>query len=305
MDSDRNRRVLTVMLLALVGSMGCAAKKAPDAYGNFEAVEVVVSSQATGQLQWFTPTEGTALAAGTVVGLVDTTQLALERAQSLAQRAATEARVVAAGGQVGVYEAQLSVARRTLDRTRRLVDQKAATAQQLDQAERDYKTLVAQIQAAQAQRQSVVREVSSTAAHVDQIRDRIAKSQVINPQAGTVLATYAHAGEVVGPGQPLYRIANLDTLVLRAYVAEAQLAALKLGQRVQVHVDQGDAPRLDAVGVVSWVSSQAEFTPTPVQTRDERTDLVYAVKINVANARGALKIGMPADVDLGAATKAP
>ncbi|MDQ2665519.1 MAG: HlyD family efflux transporter periplasmic adaptor subunit [Gemmatimonadota bacterium] len=304
MGSNHDGR-LTAMLLALVGSMGCAAKKAPDAYGNFEAVEVLVSSQATGQLQWFTPAEGTTLAAGAVVGLVDTTQLALERTQSLAQRSATEARVVAAGGQVGVYEAQLAVARRTLDRTRRLFDQKAATAQQLDQAERDYRTLVAQIQAAQAQRQSVVKEVSSTAAHVDQIRDRIAKSQVINPQAGTVLATYARAGEVVQPGQPLYRIANLDTLVLRAYIAESQLAALKLGQRVQVHVDQGDGARLDAVGVVSWVASKAEFTPTPVQTRDERVDLVYAVKISVANPRGALKIGMPADVDVGTASKAP
>ena len=305
MGSNRNRRIPPAMLLALAGSMGCAAKKAPDAYGNFEAVEVVVSSQATGQLQWFTPTEGTALTAGAVVGLVDTTQLALERTQSLAQRSATEARVVAAGGQVGVYEAQLGVARRTLDRTRRLFDQKAATAQQFDQAERDYRTLVAQIRAAQAQRQSVMKEVSSTTAHVDQIRDRIAKSQVINPRAGTVLATFARAGEVVQPGQPLYRIANLDTLVLRAYVAESQLAALKLGQRVQVHVDQGAGARTDAVGVVNWVAARAEFTPTPVQTRDERTDLVYAVKISVANPHGVLKIGMPADVDIGATTKAP
>jgi HlyD family secretion protein len=305
MSSNRNRRILSAMLLTLAGSMGCAAKKAPDAYGNFEAVEVVVSSQSTGQLQWFSAAEGTSLAAGAVVGLVDTTQLALERTQSLAQRSATEARVVAAGGQVGVYEAQLAVARRTLDRTRRLYDQRAATAQQLDQAERDYRTLVAQIQAAQAQRQSVVKEVSSTSAHVDQIRDRITKSQVINPRAGTVLATFARAGEVVQSGQPLYRIANLDTLVLRAYVAESQLAAVKLGQRVQVHVDQRDGTRTDAAGVVSWVASKAEFTPTPVQTRDERTDLVYAVKINVANPNGTLKIGMPADVDIGAATKAP
>jgi len=231
---------------------------------------------------------------------VDTTQLDLERAQTVAQRSATEARVAAAGGQVGVYEAQLGVARRMLDRTRRLFDQKAATAQQLDQAERDYRTLVAQIAAAQSQRQIVAKEVAASTARVAQIHDRINKSQIANPEAGTVLATYAKAGEIIQPGQPLYRIANLDTLILRAYVAERQLAAVKLGQVVQVHVDQGDGTLLTLPGVVSWVASKAEFTPTPVQTRDERTDLVYAVKVNVVNRNGALKIGMPADMDLTA-----
>ena len=293
----------TLLLLVATAMAACTNQKAPDAYGNFEANEVVVSSQASGQLRWFTPVEGAKLATGAVVGLVDTTQLDLERAQSIAQRVATEARVVAAGGQIGVYEAQLAVARRTLDRTRRLFDQKAATAQQLDQAERDYRTLVAQIRAAQAQRQSVAKDVASNTAHVAQIHDRISKSQIANPVAGTVLATYARAGEVVQPGQPLYRIANLDTLILRAYVAEAQLASLMLGQHVQVHVDRGDGTVLTMPGIVDWVASKAEFTPTPVQTRDERTDLVYAVKVRVANPRGVLKIGMPADLNLVVAAR--
>ena len=288
-------------LFALSLAMAACNKAAPpDAYGNFEAREVVVSAEASGQLKWFTPVEGLKLASGAIVGSVDTTQLDLERAQTVAQRSATEARVTAAGGQVGVYEAQLAVARRALDRTRRLFDQKAATAQQLDQAEREYRTLVAQISAAQAQRQSVVKEVAASTARVAQIHDRISKSQIANPEAGTVLATYAKAGEIIQPGQPLYRIANLDTLILRAYVAEKQLAAVKLGQVVQVHVDQGDGTLLTLPGVVSWVASKAEFTPTPVQTRDERTDLVYAVKVNVVNRNGALKIGMPADMDLTA-----
>ena len=278
----------------------CNKKAEPDAYGSFEAREVVVSSQASGQLEWFTPTEGSRLASGVIVGVVDTTQLDLERAQTVAQRAATEARVTAASGQVGVYEAQLGVARRALERTKRLFDQKAATAQQLDQAEREYRTLVAQIQAAQAQRQSVAKEVSASTARVAQIHERINKSQIANPEAGTVLATYAKAGEVVQPGQPLYRIANLDTLILRAYIAEKQLASVKLGQRVQVHVDQGDGTLITVPGIVSWIAAKAEFTPTPVQTREERTDLVYAVKVNVPNPRGALKIGMPADMDIGA-----
>ena len=133
-------------------------------------------------------------------------------------------------------------------------------------------------------------------ARVAQIAERIAKSRITAPFAGTVLATYARAGEFVQPGQPLFRLASLDTLTLRAYVTEPQLAQLKLGQRVQVSVDRGGSGRLAMPGTVSWISSKAEFTPTPVQTRDERTDLVYAVKILVANRGGMLKIGMPADV---------
>ena len=129
-----------------------------------------------------------------------------------------------------------------------------------------------------------------------QIRERIEKSRVTNPQPGTVLTTYAKAGEVVQAGQPLYRIAQLDTLVLRAYVTEGQLTSVRIGGRVQVRVDRGRGDLLTLPGVVTWVSSKAEFTPTPVQTRDERADLVYAVKVSVPNPSGALKIGMPADV---------
>ena len=287
----------------LLTILACGKTPEPDAYGNFEATEVVVSSEIGGQLRWFTPTEGAHIANSAVVGVVDTTQLNLERAQAVAQRSATEARVNAASSQAGVFETQLVVARRALERTRRLFDQKAATAQQFDQADRDYRTLVAQANAARSQQRSVAGEVTSTDARVAQLRDRISKANVTNPVAGTVLATYAEAGEVVQPGQPLYRIANLDTLTLRAYVAEHQLALLKLGQRVRVNVDQGDGARLTVPGVVSWVSARAEFTPTPVQTRDERADLVYAVKVQVPNARGALKIGMPADLTLGASVK--
>jgi HlyD family secretion protein len=142
--------------------------------------------------------------------------------------------------------------------------------------------------------------VRSNEARVAQIGERIAKSSVANPQAGTVLATYARAGEVVQPGQPLYKIADLDTLELRAYVTGAQLGTVRLGERVQVHVDRGGGGLATLPGTVTWVSPTAEFTPTPVQTRDERADLVYAVKIRVPNADGALKIGMPGDVTLGA-----
>ena len=135
-----------------------------------------------------------------------------------------------------------------------------------------------------------------------QIRDQIRKSRVLNPVAGTVLTTFVKRGEFVQIGQPLYKIANLDTIELRAYVTEPQLAHVKIGQPVQVSIDIGGEARRTLTGTISWVSSQAEFTPTPIETRDERTNLVYAIKVRVPNTGGMLKIGMPADVQLATVT---
>lgn len=291
------RRLLPFIVIAPLLA-ACSRDRQPDAYGTFEANEVVVSAEVSGQLLNFTPTEGTTLARGAVVALVDTAQLALEREQLTAQREATGARAAEVTRQITVLEIQREIARRTYERTRRLYEKKAATAQQLDQAERDYRVYGAQINAAIAQRQSVTREVTSGGARVAQIEERLGKSRIINPESGTVLATFVRAGEVIQPGQPLYRIANLDSLTLRAYVTEEQLHAIRLGQQVQVNVDGGDGKLIQLPGKVQWISAKAEFTPTPVQTRDERADLVYAVKVAVPNRGGMLKIGMPADVDI-------
>lgn len=296
------RRAASAAMVALVMLAGCRGEPEPDAYGQFEATEVVVSAETSGQIREFALMEGMRVARGAVVAVIDTTQLALERAQLIAQRAAAGARGTEVSEQLHVLEVQRDIARRAYERTRRLHDQQAATAQQLDQTERDYRMLVAQMEAVRAQRRSARMDVVSSEARVAQIRDRVARSTVENPQAGTVLTTYARAGEVVQAGQPLFRIADLDTLVLRAYVDGAQLASVRLGQLVQVHVDRPGGALATMPGTVSWISPTAEFTPTPVQTRDERADLVYAVKIRVPNPTGALRIGMPADVTLGAAT---
>jgi HlyD family secretion protein len=296
------RLAYVISIIALVTA--CDRDPNPDAYGTFEANEVVVASETTGQLLTFTPVEGVQLTKGAIVAVVDTSQLALERAQIVAQREAVGSRATEATRQIGVLEIQRTIARRTYERTQRLFNQKAATAQQLDQAERDYRVLGAQIEAARAQQQSVVRDVSSSTARVAQIQDRIGKSRIENPERGTVLTTFVRTGEIVQPGQPLYRIANLDTLTLRAYVTETQLHSVRLGQQVQVNIDSGEKSRIAVPGTISWISAKAEFTPTPVQTRDERADLVYGVKILVPNQRGLLKIGMPADVSLNPAVAA-
>lgn len=290
------RRLLILIPLSLLAA--CNRGRQPDAYGTFEANEVVVSTQAAGQLKSFTPTEGARLTRGDIVGLVDTVQLGLQREQLVAQREATQSRVAEIGQQINVLDVQRTIALRTYERMRRLFSQRAATAQQLDQAERDYKVLVAQIGAARAQQQSATKETTSGEARVAQINENLSRSRITNPESGTVLATFVRAGEVVQPGQPLYKIANLDSLTLRAYVSEQQLHAIKLGSTVQVHVDSGNGNVLSLPGRVEWIASKAEFTPTPVQTRDERADLVYAVKVLVFNKDGVLKIGMPADLDL-------
>lgn len=293
----RKHRVLLLLIPALTSPFtACNDSPAPDAYGNFEAIEVVVSAQTTGQVESFVPREGMHLEKGDTVALIDTTQLGLERAQLRSQRAAVAARRDEATEQLRVLEVQREIAQRTLERTQRLADSNAATRQQLDQAERDFRVINAQMAAVRAQRTSVSLEEASNSARVAQIAERIARSNVVNPEKGTVLSIFAREGEVVQAGQPLYRIANLDTLTLRAYITGTQLSAVSLGQQVRVNIANRDQGLSSLNGTVTWISSTAEFTPTPVQTRDERADLVYAVKIDVPNPNGVLKIGMPGDV---------
>jgi HlyD family secretion protein len=295
--SFRNTNPRAVALALTLGALSaCGDSGAPDAYGNFEALEVVVASQTAGPIQQFLATEGQSLAAGAVAAVIDTTALALDRQQLTAQRAAVLARQAEVAEQLRVLEVQREVAARVFERTKRLREAQAATAQQFDQADRDLRTVLAQLEAAKAQQRSVGLEGSAVEARVEQARDRVSRGTVSNPIAGTVLATYARVGEMVNPGQPLYKIAALDTLELRAYLTGDQLGAVTIGQTVDVHIQDGRDGLRTLQGTVSWIASQSEFTPTPVQTRDERSDLVYAMKVRVPNPNGVLKIGMPADL---------
>ncbi|HUR95157.1 MAG TPA: HlyD family efflux transporter periplasmic adaptor subunit [Gemmatimonadales bacterium] len=295
---------LLLLVLALPLGAGCGRDEQPDAYGNFETTEVVVSAEAAGQLLAFTPDDGERLDSGAMVGLVDTVQLSLQREQIAAQRGAGTSRANEVANNIKVLEAQREIAQRGYDRTLRLHQQQAATAQQLDQAEREFRVLGDQIEAARSQRAGAHHDVASSAAQIAQIEDRIRRSSIVNPRAGTVLTTYVEPGEYVQQGQPLYKLAKVDSMDLRAYVTEPQLALLKVGQAAQVTIDAGKDERKTLTGKVTWVSSEAEFTPTPVQTREERADLVYAIKIVVPNTDGQLKIGMPADVRFAAVTEA-
>ncbi len=333
------RRKIALTVVALL-TFACSRDEQPDAYGNVETTQVTVSAEAAGRLVAFDVQEGQALDASAIVGRINPSEIELQREQADAQRAASESRVdetvrqrpiveaqrsaataqvESARAQLGAIESQLTIARRTFDRTKRLVEQQAATTQQLDQAERDVRVLedqqraqraqidayerqvavhTGQIAALDAQQRTAARQASSAAAQVGLVEDRLRKTTVTNPIAGTVLATYAEAGEFVQVGQPLYAIANLATVDIRAYIDETQLAAVNVGQQAAVTFDVGDA-RQSLTGTVTWMASEAQFTPTPVQTRDERADLVYAIKIRVDNSKGLLKLGMPVDVQFG------
>ncbi len=286
---------LPAALAGLLAIASCGRASSPDAWGNFEATDVTVSAETSGQLLRFDVDEGDRVESGRVVGLVDTTQVTLQLRALQAEKAGAHARTGQAGSEAAALESQLQIARNDLGRIRRLHDRQAATPQQLDQAESRVRTLEEQLGAARHQTSGTTQQTKAVDAQIAQLQDRLEKSRITSPVTGTVLATFAEPGEYVQPGQPLFRIAPLDTLTLRAWVSEAQLASLRLGGQVTVSVDGPDGLRTFP-GIVSWVADEAEFTPTPVQTRDERADLVYAVKIRVANPDGALKIGMPADV---------
>ncbi len=241
-----------------------------------------------GKLEQFTPVEGMRLERERSSPSSIRPSFALEREQLAAQREAAGARRTEVGEQLQVLE--VAAGDRPAHVRAHATPARAAGRDGVSSSTRRSATTARSArrsQAMRAQRRSVGLDAASTDAHVAQIRDRIGRSSVANPQAGTVLTVYARAGEVVQSGQPLYKIADLDTLELRAYVTGSQLTSVRLGQRLPVRVDGGNGDLLTVPGTVSWVSSTAEFTPTPIQTRDERADLVYAVKVRVPNQNGA------------------
>jgi HlyD family secretion protein len=170
-----------------------------------------------------------------------------------------------------------------------------AQREQVQAQSRQVSAYAAQIAQTHAQQETVAKQVASAQAQVERAVDRLAKTEIRNVAAGTVLATYVRQGEIVQAGQPLYRIANLDAVEVRAYLTASQLASVRVSQRADVTFDVG-SQRQTVSGNVTWISNRAEFTPTPIQTREERADLVYAIKIRVPNQDGRLKIGMPVDV---------
>lgn len=290
------------ILLTTVGTLMTACEEpGPDAYGSFESVEVAVAAEATGPLVRLDLEEGSVLAQGQLVGQVDTVQLSLQHRELEIQREASRTRGVEAAAAVRSLQAQLRSAEADLERTQRLFSAEVATASELSRLQANVESLEAQIDGARARVALARHDGDAIGARIDQLRDRVARAAIENPVAGTVLTTFAEAGEFVQQGRTLYAIAPLDTLVLRAYVSGGQLSALELGAEVDVQFDDRGGTLGVRSGRVTWISAEAEFTPTPIQTREERVDQVYAVKVRVPNEDGRLKIGMPGEILFSAA----
>ena len=289
-----------LLLFVGISLAACGAdQQTSDAYGNFESTEVTVSSEVGGRLVRFDVTEGQALRAGSQIGLVDTSQFSLRRDEILARRAAVRARFPGVVAQQDVLKTQRAVAARELDRFENLVSEGAATAKTLDDLRGQLQVLDSQIASVRAANPPIMAELSVLDAQLATLEDQIQRARLVNPVSGIVLTTFASASELAAPGRPLYRIAPLDTLELKAYVSGAQLPQVILGQDVTVIVDADASSNQAFRGTISWISSQAEFTPKFIQTKEERVSLVYAVKVRVPNPNGVLKLGMPGEIRFG------
>ena len=288
------KTISTITLLFILAACS-GGKDKYDATGTFETTEVVVSAEASGKLLYMNVEEGMKLQVGQTVGMVDTVQLYLKKLQLEANARSVKGQRPDIRKQIAATQEQIKQAERERDRIKRLLDADAANRKQLDDAESMLqvlrKQLVAQNSTLQNSDQSLSWQSSSVDIQVAQVNDQVANCRVCAPIEGTVLAQYAEAGEFVAPGTPLFRLGNMEQMYLRAYITSEQLADVRLGQIVKVVADYGGGQQREYEGSVTWIADTSEFTPKNILTKDERANLVYAVKVAVRND-GMLKIGM-------------
>lgn len=284
------------ILLISTGLLACSSDgDKADAYGNFEATEVIVSAMAQGEIFSLNIEEGQVLAQKEIIGLIDTTDLFLKEQQLVKSIAAVKTRLLTINAQINVQLQQKKNRMVDKDRLEKLFREGAATQKQLDDINGAIDLLEAQIIATKSQKQQIQAEIETIGIQIEQVQEALSKCFVSNPVAGTVLIKYAEAGEVAAPGKPLYKIADLSLMKLKVYVSGDQMPHIKIGQEVEVQIDKTKRENSSLNGTISWISSTAEFTPKTIQTKDERVNLVYAVKVLVQN-NGSIKIGMPGEI---------
>jgi HlyD family secretion protein len=289
-----------LVIIAAVLVAGCAGDKIkPDASGTFEAVETIVSAEATGVIKKFVVEEGQDLRVNQDVGYIDSVQLYLKKKQLEAQIGAVLSKKPNIATQLAALEEQLKHAQREQQRVTSLLKADAATQQQLDDASAKVEIIKKQIAGQESSlgitTKSLKEESAPLTIQIAQLDDQLAKCRIVNEVNGTVLTKYAEVNEMTTSGKPLYKIADLSQIILRAYVTGDQLPSIKLGQTVTVLIDAAENSYKEYPGEIQWISNKAEFTPKTIQTKDERANLVYAVKIRVKND-GLIKIGMYGEV---------
>jgi HlyD family secretion protein len=296
----KNNFIHIVCIVALC--ISCNTNDDPaDATGSFEAVEIIIASEATGKLLSFTISEGEQLNAGQLVGAVDSTQLYLTRMQLVQNKKAILSGRPDTRAQIESLKKELANAIDDRNRIANLVKGGVASQKQLDDADSRVSILQARINSQSSAlgttTSALNEQAGSTEIQLAQVEDQLRKCKLVNPVTGVVLTKYAEQNELTSIGKPLYKIADLSTMILRAYVSGNQLAQLKLNQKVTVSTDDGKGGLKATEGTVIWISDKAEFTPKTIQTKDERANLVYAIKVRVKND-GTYKIGMYGEVKL-------
>ncbi len=284
-----------IFLISAITLIGCSSPKTSDAYGNFEAIETIVSSEANGKLLFMNLVEGQQLAKGEHVATIDTTLPTLQKQELLARRQSVVSKIASADAQSAVVQQQLDNLYVDLKRVQNMLEDDAATQKQLDDLTGGEKILQKQLTAARAQRSAVSAELEALDANLSLLNEQLRRCHIVNPVDGTVLEKYSELFEMTAAGKPLYKIANVNELILRAFVSGGQLNAINIGGTCTIRIDDGKQYK-DVPGRIIWISDTAEFTPKIIQTKEERVNLVYAVKIRVANENGAIKIGMPGEV---------
>lgn len=288
-----NYKIIGFFLVASLMSCTNNNGKA-DGYGNFEATEVTISAENNGKLLQFSIDEGMQLKKGDFLGYIDTIPLALNKEHLLVSKEVVASKSKGVLSQIAVLKSRLKTAKLNKTRIENLIKDNAGTQKQLDDINGEIDVIKQQIISIEIQNAPVVNELKSIDIQLKQLDDQIQKSKIINPINGTVLVKYTEPNEITAFGKPLYKIANLETMQLRVYISETQLSSIKIGQEVTVKID-GEDDMKSYKGNISWVASEAEFTPKIIQTKEERVALVYAVKVDVKND-GSLKIGMPAEM---------
>lgn len=291
---------MRIKLLAITAigatALSCNANRGEyDAEGYFEATEVTVSSEANGRILEFGVEEGSEIEAGVRLGCIDTVQLYLTKMQLEKSAESVLENRPDVDVQVQALKEEIRTAERERERVARLLADGAATQKQMDDIESRISVLEVQLEAQEKSLNSSVSSLDAQCSSIDmqiaQIEDRLEKCRIKSPVSGTVLTKYAQAGEFASVGKPLFKVADLDHVYLRAYVTSAQLAGISLGQEVKVYSDYGRDSRKEYRGVIAWISPASEFTPKNIQTADERKNLVYAIKVGVVND-GLIKLGM-------------
>ena len=287
--------IFTLLLSGLLLSCNIGNDRS-DAYGNFEAVEITVAAEGNGKLISLTLEEGQKLNQGEIVGTIDTSQLHYQKNILLAKRAVVASQTGNIIAQRDVYRDQLNKLNSEVKRFTQLVADKAATQKQLDDLEAEVTITKSRIKSVESQNKPIFNEIKVTDAQIAQLDDLISKNKITTPINGLVTSKLIEQGEMITVGKPIYKIADMSNMLLRVYVSGEQLPHIKLGQQVEVLIDKDAESNTSLSGIITWISEKAEFTPKIIQTKKDRVNLVYAVKVAVEND-GGLKIGMPGEVN--------